>query len=58
MTPANEMTVDELLLAMARALTSDEGLEAFHRLGARHEAAIHAGIDQRRARDLDVDRAA
>jgi hypothetical protein len=45
----NEQPVDELLQAIRHALTSPEGLDTIHHLGARHEAAIHAGIEQRLA---------
>ncbi len=44
-----EPSVDELLKAIRHALTSIEGLDEFHRLGTRHEAAVHASIDQRRS---------
>ena len=45
----SDPAVDELLQAIRHALTSLEGVDALHRLGARHEAAIHASIDQRLA---------
>ena len=45
----SDPTVEELLNAIRSALSSVEGLNHLHRLGARHEAAVHAGIDRRLA---------
>ncbi len=47
----NPDPVDELLQAMARALTSEDGRAAFHRLAAAHEAAVHDGL----VRSVDVE---
>lgn len=41
----NSLSVDELLKAMARALSSEMGRDEFHRLAAQHEASVHAGLD-------------
>lgn len=44
MSNPTQLTVDELLLAMARALVSDDGLTDFHRLAAEHEASVHHNL--------------
>jgi hypothetical protein len=41
---ARAPSVDELLRAMAQALASEQGRDAFHRLAARHEAAVHDSL--------------
>lgn len=43
----NPDSVDELLRAMARALTSEDGRDDFHRLAARDEAAVHERLGRR-----------
>ena len=50
----NSLSVDELLRAMARALSSEVGRDDFHRLAAQHEASVHAGLECRGAADDDL----
>jgi hypothetical protein len=41
---ATTPSVDEILKAMAQALASEQGCDAFHRLAARHEASVHDSL--------------
>jgi hypothetical protein len=41
-----QLSVDELLRAMARALVSENGRTDFHRLAAEQEASVHHHLGQ------------
>jgi hypothetical protein len=49
----NALSVDDLLKAMARALTSESGLDDFHRFAAQQEASVHEDLE-RRAESGDI----
>jgi len=43
----NALSVDDLLKAMARALTSESGLDDFHRFASEHEVSVHEDLERR-----------